>query len=355
MEEIDEVKISIILPVYNGEKFLSETLNSIVSQNFDKYELIIINDGSTDRSKDIIDDFAARCNKIVVINQSNSGICAARNKGLAIAKGKYIMFCDHDDIYCENYLEKAYNTIIEGNFDFVKFGCEEILLSKTEILSTKVCVLVEQEYRNDNVINLILQYSDYNEYIWDGIYTKDLICGAGGFDTKFLAGCEDIDLMLRLISSAKSCKTSHSIMYKHFIRNAFSTSRRFSVNTYDSLKEMYKARITLAEDRIATINKIEPAGLNKKLTNKYRKYEKKKTEQFVYALLGMFSFVSCNLTFLQLRKEFSKIRNSSTVNIAAPMVRLNPITKQSFCAYLFKIRCYTLLALICIIKRGVSK
>lgn len=355
MIDTDEVKISIILPVYNGEKFLAETLKSIVSQNFDKYELIIINDGSTDGSKKIIDYFAVRCKKIVVIDQSNSGICAARNKGLAISRGKYIMFCDHDDIFCENYLVTAYNSITEGNYDFVKFSCEEILLSQTKILRTNLCVLVEQEYRNDHVPDLILQYSDYNEYIWDGIYSKDLIYMAGGFDTKFLAGCEDIDLMLKLISLAKSCKTSRLIMYKHFIRNAFSTSRKFSLNTYDSLRDMYDKRIALAESRIAFINKCGITDSGKSLVNEYRNYENKKTEQFVYALLGMFSFVSCNLSFIQIRRAFSEIRSSKSVKDGIQKIRLYPITKYSFCTYLFKVHCYTLLTLFCIIKRRASK
>lgn len=355
MIETDEVKISIILPVYNGEKFLVETLKSIVSQRFDKYELIIINDGSTDGSKEIINHFAAYCKQIVVIDQSNFGICAARNKGLAISKGKYIMFCDHDDIFCENYLETAYNSITDGKYDFVKFGCEEILLSQTEILRTNVCALVEREYRDDSVPELILQYSDYNEYIWDGIYTKDLICSAGGFDTKFLAGCEDIDLMLKLISLAKSCKTSRLIMYKHFIRNAFSTSRKFSSNTYDSLREMYDKRIDLAESRIASINRIGAADSRKSLANEYRKYEKEKTEQFIYALLGMFSFVSCNLSFTQIRRSFAEIRNSKSVKDGVQKVRLYPITKYSLCAYLFKAHCNTLLTLSCIVKRRIFK
>lgn len=350
-----KIKISIILPVYNGEKFLSETLNSILSQTFKDYELIIVNDGSKDESEKIVEQYMDKYEQIRLINQNNLGICVARNKGISVARGDYLMFCDHDDIFCDGYLEAAYKTVTDGDFDFVKFSCEELYFTQNKLIRSNVCLLEEKEYRGANILELILQYTNYNEYIWDGIYSKKLIWRVGCFDTKFLAGCEDIDIMLKIISAASSCKTNRAIMYKHYIRNAFSTSRRYSMNTYLSIKEMYDKRIELVQSQIEKIMEEKNNSSSLHLVSDYKQYEKRKTEQFVYALLGMFSFTSCNLSFFQIRREFRYIRNTDKLKIGIEQVKIFPATKYSACTFMFKIRFYSMLALMSVLKRRVSK
>ena len=91
------VKLSIIIPVYQVEKTLSRCIDSVLGQSFDDYELILIDDGSTDQSGAICDDYALRDSRICVIHQSNSGLSSARNAGISIARGQYITFIDSDD------------------------------------------------------------------------------------------------------------------------------------------------------------------------------------------------------------------------------------------------------------------
>lgn len=113
---------SILVPVYNQKEFLNDCISSIVSQNFEDYELILVDDGSTDGSSEICDAFAKNNNKIVVIHQKNSGLIAARRAALNIAKGKYFLFLDSDDQYRNDALQLLYDTISKTNADMVLYN-----------------------------------------------------------------------------------------------------------------------------------------------------------------------------------------------------------------------------------------
>lgn len=97
--------LSVIIPVYNTSKYLHRCLDSILNQNFTDFELILINDGSTDDSLKILREYEAKDRRIIVIDKPNEGVSAARNHGIEIAKGEYIMFCDSDDHVAENWCE----------------------------------------------------------------------------------------------------------------------------------------------------------------------------------------------------------------------------------------------------------
>ncbi|MBR5804068.1 MAG: glycosyltransferase [Bacteroidaceae bacterium] len=101
------MRLSIIVPVYKVEKYLSECIDSILSQTFTNYELILIDDGSPDRCGIICDDYARKDNRIRVIHQKNGGLSAARNAGLDVAQGEYIAFVDSDDFIAHDYFDQA--------------------------------------------------------------------------------------------------------------------------------------------------------------------------------------------------------------------------------------------------------
>lgn len=110
-------EISIIIPVYNAEKYLNMTLNSVLRQTFVDFEVICINDGSTDASWKILQEFSKKDNRIKIYTQENSGGSIARNNGLEKARGKYIAFLDNDDIYHPQYLEILYKNIKDTDAD----------------------------------------------------------------------------------------------------------------------------------------------------------------------------------------------------------------------------------------------
>lgn len=97
--------VSVIIPVYGAEKTLEKCVDSILEQSFCDYELILVDDGSKDNSGNIIDEYASRDSRIVAIHKQNGGVSSARNAGLDIAKGEWILFCDSDDYVMKNWIE----------------------------------------------------------------------------------------------------------------------------------------------------------------------------------------------------------------------------------------------------------
>ena len=113
-------KVSIIIPVYNVEAYLEECLDSVVNQTFQDMEIILVDDGSTDRSPEILKTFAEKDDRIKIITQSNSGISATRNRGFRAASGEYILFMDSDDmIIFPDSIETLYNKACETGSDLV--------------------------------------------------------------------------------------------------------------------------------------------------------------------------------------------------------------------------------------------
>ncbi|MGN1153133.1 MAG: glycosyltransferase [Candidatus Gastranaerophilaceae bacterium] len=119
------VEVSIIIPVYNVEKYLRQCLDSIVNQTFSNFEVICINDGSTDNSLAILNEYAQKDNRFMVISQENHGQGIARNVGIDLAKGEYIQFIDPDDWVELNMLEKLYHFAKQNNSKVVKFNYKD--------------------------------------------------------------------------------------------------------------------------------------------------------------------------------------------------------------------------------------
>jgi len=106
-------KVSIIMPVYNGDKFLRESIESVLSQTFKDFEFIIINDGSTDSSLSIIKEYSNKDSRIKIIDQKNKGVSTSRNNGIKNSVGEYIAFIDSDDLWSKEKLEIQINTFLK--------------------------------------------------------------------------------------------------------------------------------------------------------------------------------------------------------------------------------------------------
>ena len=137
------VKISVIIPIYNAEKYLTDCLDSIVNQTFKDIEIICINDGSKDRSEKIIKKYAQKDKRIILFNQKNKGAAIAREKGIEISNGEYLSFIDSDDIFHYRTLEIAYENIKKYNsevlwYQIVYFGKKKKLKLNENIESYEV-------------------------------------------------------------------------------------------------------------------------------------------------------------------------------------------------------------------------
>ena len=109
-----EKPVSIIVPVYQVKDYLRQCVDSILNQTFKDYELILVDDGSTDESGKICDEYSMKDPRIIVIHKTNGGLSDARNAGIEIAKGKYFSFIDSDDIVTDDFIESLYNCIEEN-------------------------------------------------------------------------------------------------------------------------------------------------------------------------------------------------------------------------------------------------
>lgn len=131
MVEKNDPVISIIIPVYNAAQYIRRCIDSILEQDFEDYEIILVNDGSSDSSLDILREFEKNNKNIRVIDQSNSGASVARNKGIEVAKGTFIMFIDIDDYISSDYLSTFFDSITTLEADIVIGGFKRVENEKT--------------------------------------------------------------------------------------------------------------------------------------------------------------------------------------------------------------------------------
>ena len=169
-------KIRVIVPIYNVERYIRKSMESILNQTLKEIEVILINDGSTDRSGYIADEFAAMDKRVKVIHQDNTGVSNSRNKGIEIAQGEYIGFVDPDDWIELEMFEKLYNAATNFNCDIVSFAH----LIETEQESTECLQPFENRYLldldgiRDKVMKPIL-CGELLTYCWDKISRTSLI------------------------------------------------------------------------------------------------------------------------------------------------------------------------------------
>lgn len=162
--------ISIIIPVYNGEKYLRSCLDSILQQTFQNWEMIIINDGSTDNSPAICDEYS-KDSRITVIHRKNGGQAIARNEGLSIAKGEFVSFVDCDDWFEQNMYESMLSTIQSHKAEILICGyIEEYQTRKKEIRNDGLLKC----YEADEAMKMVLKGS-LGSYLWSMLFRREVI------------------------------------------------------------------------------------------------------------------------------------------------------------------------------------
>lgn len=155
------MKISVIIPVYNVEKHLNACINSVLGQTFMDYELILVNDGSTDASLTIMQSYAVADERIKIISQGNKGVSAARNIGLSAARGDYILYVDSDDTILPNTLERLWNHAQKTDADIVlgNVWMYDLDGSKYKIFSRPTWIDQQKLMRGDLLYSALMPYS----------------------------------------------------------------------------------------------------------------------------------------------------------------------------------------------------
>ncbi len=213
-----ENKYSIVIPIYNCERFIDRCIKSIINQSYKNIELILINDGSTDNSNIICKKYSENDNRIVYIEQKNSGVSSARNKGIEKATGDYITFVDSDDYIEKNTLELLNKIIEKEKCDIIKYGYvkESRFLKKTYEFSIEKNININRESYNEKVYPYIFQTYDLSN-IWNAIYKKEVISNIR-FDEDLKYG-EDFKFMIQALLQSKSLYIESRCLY-HYVYNS---------------------------------------------------------------------------------------------------------------------------------------
>lgn len=165
--------ISVIIPVYNVDRYIVEALDSVCNQTYRNLEIIIIDDGSTDNSAKICDEYAVKDSRITVIHQSNAGAAAAKNAGLRIASGKYLAFLDSDDYLERNSYEFMLSKLIEDDADVVQCSFRDVYVNKK---NDRIFLKEKQEF---TVTDYLKRFTtDWTcSLLWDKLYKRCLFDG----------------------------------------------------------------------------------------------------------------------------------------------------------------------------------
>lgn len=225
-------KVSVIMPVYNAEKYLEHSIECLLKQNFQEFELLLVDDGSSDLSSKICDEYAANDPRIRVFHQKNLGTCAARNLGLDNAAGDYVTFLDDDDECYSGFLDENYKKAIESNADVLCFSVDH----QSENLNRVVVTRIQSKTQSIKSIELSTQYAflrsnDNFIFVWNHFYKRKILRDVR-FNPVFRHGLEDILFNMEILPNVESCFLfDASVYYKHISRRGSSS---LSFSRYES-------------------------------------------------------------------------------------------------------------------------
>lgn len=252
--------VSIIVPVYNQEKYVERCLKSIIAQTYKNIEIIVVNDGSTDKSLAICKEIANNDNRVHIITQKNAGLSAARNTGLKNMNGEIIAFVDSDDWVAENFIEDNVLLLIKENADIVCFNLKEVYNDRI----VDIC-----QFRNDMSTEAIAEgliLDKISNYVWNKIYRKSI-----WKDKSFPVGMnfEDFYIMASLVLASKKIIANSKSYYFYEKRNENSYTNRYNLNFKYFFFAGFKERVRLLNN---TENKLYLECIKLMLKNALRAY-----------------------------------------------------------------------------------
>ncbi len=213
------MKVSVIVPVYNVEKYLRRCLDSLVNQTFRDYEIIVVNDGSTDSSQDIIHEYVSKYPIIKAYKKTNGGISSARNAALSYATGDYIAFVDSDDYVEMFFLEKMYEKAINTNSDVVI--CDYYAWNLKEKRYTKCHMNMSPEDKIEFLLSPPM--------VWSKLIKKEIMD-----KIRFTEGIyyEDLDICIRMLSFINKVSFVDEPLYDYYLQQSGSAMTQKTFNNH---------------------------------------------------------------------------------------------------------------------------
>ena len=223
------ISISVIVPIYNAEKYLSHSIRSITCQTLKNIEIILVDDGSTDNTSKICKEFAQKDSRIHYFRKANEGSLKARLFGLKQANGDYFMFCDADDYYCKhNAFELLYIKMQDKAYDVIEFGYyRKFRFFNQKKRHKKYEIVEKKEFLSNEYPKLLCSFWDNSKIdisLWNKIYSKELIKNTFELDAdlteKVFMG-DDLILNLFLLRSCESILFMPEILYCYRMNSGF--------------------------------------------------------------------------------------------------------------------------------------
>lgn len=239
------VEISIIMPVYNSQDHLKDTLDYILNQTFDDFELICVNDGSGDDSLDILNDYSLKDSRIKVFSQENKGQGSARNKGLEHCTGKYVYFMDSDDCIIPEFLELVHDNIKNNSSEIVMFKTGNI--ESGNKIDTPPLFPFYEVFKDADFNDFTFDYTNVRKYVlnssfapWTKFYKKELFDRYDDF--KFNENLPYEDVLFHIKSMLRASRISFVPEYLYYYRidnpNSSSFNYESHIKIFDVIDEV---------------------------------------------------------------------------------------------------------------------
>ncbi len=212
--------MSVIIPVYNVEKFIDRCLNSVFSQSIEQFEVIVVNDGCTDSSYQIIERYKKKYpQKLKLISQKNMGIAKARNLAMSIAKGEYISFVDADDFLQNNFLEILYKQAKENNADISCCNYYKYIESKRKKYK-RMLNMPAGCYESTKALKTLISDNRIQYYVWNKLFKRSMLVkyNISFFDTCF----EDVAFSVKSFYFANKVAVIDQALY-YYVKHSNST------------------------------------------------------------------------------------------------------------------------------------
>jgi len=245
------IQFSIIMPVYNGEDYLCASINSVIHQKYENFELILVDDGSKDNSSVICKKFELEDNRVRYYYKENSGISGARNYGMNLARGKYITFIDQDDLWDSEFLSVSQNIITNKMVDTVKVSINYYVHKQNKekkisrFIYSSDCLITRQDIRSKYYI---LKNNGLFTFVWNTIFLRDIIVNNNikfCEDLKF--GGEDNVFNYSYLKHSQSIYTLKKPLYSHYRRINISQSTKISKNKIKSNEIFYTSETSFID------------------------------------------------------------------------------------------------------------
>ena len=229
-------KVSIICAVYNSEMYLDECIKSIQNQTYNNFELILVDDGSTDQSFDICKKYSKIDNRIKAFTKTNGGVSSARNYGISKSTGKFIAFIDSDDVFCNNMIEKLIKIYNNNKIELCICGYNLFYKKKIVPVNSKERIVNNLQLKEE-----LFENSSVGGYTWNKIFLSDIIHKNKLSFNEHLRMCEDLLFCFEYSKFVNSCYICNDSLINYRIRErSISRNSKNVLSIFDFFKIIKK-------------------------------------------------------------------------------------------------------------------